>query len=413
MLGIRLSSLLGIVGGIAFGAYLTSPLVAALSDGVQADDLLVAEQVQVSLISAAFYLVSLMVVLTGGTFVIVYVHELGHLLVGSAFGFEPLYFMAGPILIDLGGERIRLRTNPMRRYVGGAVAFIAPAVTAGRLAQRWFWMAAAGPIANIAFGLLVVSLAGVEPLGESLPGWVAGIGLLSATMGILNLMPLKRFGISDGMHLWVLARGGERAARLLRQVQFGRWVMSPTRPAAWPDDVVAAAEATAATWPLFRPIGDADDRFGAAQILVYRYADRGEFGRLEELLARITAAPRSPYQRRFATLALFDVLFALQLAAWSGQPRHARAILESVPAKATIRVNSVWHAAWAAVHLAEGSRQRAAEEAQRALKLLERFGLRSGADQAEHGWVKTILDEATSPRRHRNGGDAAAVASSN
>jgi hypothetical protein len=336
-----------------------------------------------------------MVVLTVGTFVIVYVHELGHLLVGSAFGFEPLYFMAGPILADLGGERLRIRTNPMRRYVGGAVVFIAPAVAAGQLAQGWFWMAAAGPIANVAFGLVVVILAAVEPLDGSLAGWIAGTGLLSAAMGVLNLMPLKRFGISDGMHLWVLARGGARAARLLRQVQFGRWVMSPTRPAAWPDELVAAAEAIAATWPTFRPIEDADDRVGAAQILFYRYADRGEYSRLGDLLARITAAPRSPYQQRFGTLALFDVLFALQLAAWAGQPRHARAILESVPAKATVRVNSFWHAAWAAVHLAEGSRERAAEEARRALKLLERFGLRSGADQAEQQWVQRLLDQAT------------------
>ena len=94
MLGTRITPLLGIICGIALGAYLTSPLVAALSDGIQEGDLLIAEQVKASLISAAFFLASLMVVLTVGTFVIVYVHELGHLLVGSAFGFEPLYFMA-------------------------------------------------------------------------------------------------------------------------------------------------------------------------------------------------------------------------------------------------------------------------------------------------------------------------------
>jgi hypothetical protein len=161
--------------------------------------------------------------------------------------------------------------------------------------------------------------------------------------------------------------------------------------------LIAEAEASVADWPTDWPIDETDDRPGAAQLLFYHYADSAQFGRLGDLFGRITASPRSDHQRRFGTLAGLDTLAALHFAAWASDPVRARALLERVPQKATIRANSIWHAAWAAVHLAEGNRSRAAGEARTARRLLRRFGLRSGGDRAEQRWIETVLSRSEAP----------------
>ena len=112
----------------------------------------------------------------------------------------------------------------------------------------------------------------------------------------------------------------------------------------------------------------------------------------------IVVWPRTRFQQRLGLLTGHDVYHALYLAAWDGDPSRARQILEGVPERAPIRLNSLWNTAWAAIHRAEGNERRASQEAARALTRLRRFGLRSGADLAERGWIDSFTGRDSAQR---------------
>jgi hypothetical protein len=173
--------------------------------------------------------------------VVVLVHEVGHLLGGRLAGMRPLMLFAGPLHVDFGADRTRLRYNRVAGTFGGLAACIPrPDTSPGGYAT----LVVGGPLASAL--LAAIGLPG----GLALGGWAGGMlfatGALSLLIGCATLLPLRAGGfMSDGGQLLGIARGdAETTARLglaTLMAQSARGV----RPRDWDPRVLY--EATAAT----------------------------------------------------------------------------------------------------------------------------------------------------------------------
>jgi membrane-associated protease RseP (regulator of RpoE activity) len=133
-------------------------------------------------------------------------HELGHLLVARWMGapVSRIYIGCGPVLWrSRSQERLALVLRafplgmsvaiPNRRNLAGTV-YRSPRVD--------LWIAAGGPLASLLLTALCFGAARWLPLDYASAHGLVGVGLLSAALALLNLLPIPGL---DGGHLVMLA----------------------------------------------------------------------------------------------------------------------------------------------------------------------------------------------------------------
>ena len=182
------------------------------------------------------------------------VHELGHCLAGLMAGLEFDRIRVGPLELD-PYKRLTWQWN--RGTVVGGHALMLPK-SASNLRVRFAVYIAGGPIVNIACG---VALLKVMPTGNS---HFVGIAQLfvagSFLVGIGNLVPLRRYGVSsDGMKLVML---------LLNKSE--RWIFLLRRQAAAKHGEVFEEEVD----PVFAGRSDGSSDYVGANWAAYTVADR-------------------------------------------------------------------------------------------------------------------------------------------
>ena len=92
-----------------------------------------------------------------------FVHELGHSAVGLALGMKLRAFVVGPFQwrIESGKWSFQFRPIAILQGGGGATGIVAPVADFPR--ERFVWMIAAGPLANLVTGVLALWLAFTAP----------------------------------------------------------------------------------------------------------------------------------------------------------------------------------------------------------------------------------------------------------
>ncbi|MBO6575545.1 MAG: hypothetical protein JJ896_11130 [Rhodothermales bacterium] len=173
---------------------------------------------------------------------IVLVHELGHVSGGLAAGFRFVLLAAGPIVF---ARRSGLSLNrSLATFAGLAVSVPHRPETEG-LAGRMALVVAGGPAASLIVGLTAVLVAlsmtvsgGTQSVVRAL---IALFGLGSTLTGAATLIPVTAGGIpNDGARLWRLLRpshpGRAREAALLA---VGTQELSGVRPENWSADLLA------------------------------------------------------------------------------------------------------------------------------------------------------------------------------
>jgi len=192
-----------------------------------------------------------LVLLLGGAFLALPVHEAGHLLGGWLVGFRFCFFIAGPVRVVRDGSGIALRWNRNLSLYGGLAASIP--TDARDLTRRHAWMVASGPLTSVASGGASLALATILFGSGSGPGSVGEAALLlglltfgasSILIGLVTLIPATTSGFpTDGAQLlraWRDHPATDRNAAVLALTG----LQYTTRPREWSPDLVARAVET-------------------------------------------------------------------------------------------------------------------------------------------------------------------------
>lgn len=203
----------------------------------------------------------------------VVLHEAGHALAGLARGMRPVAFGVGPLRWDRGEAGWRFRRARGVAGIGGFAALLPEGRRGLSRADQAAYLLG-GPLAN----LLTAAACGAVLATVAVPGWLGGallgFGLGAAVLGVANLVPFHSQGWrSDGRGLLDLLRHSPEADLQQRLHRLLALNMAGVRPRDWPDSLIPAPMAEAASSPILAINGalmrltwamDRDDRAGAA-----------------------------------------------------------------------------------------------------------------------------------------------------
>jgi hypothetical protein len=160
------------------------------------------------------------------------IHELGHVLAGLCAGFRCRSYRVGPLVISRP-FRISLYRGP--GAIVNGVAELYPVATS-RLALRGVAMVAGGPVANF------LSAAAVLLLPHPLSVFSALFIAFSVANGVNDLIPFEsRLGVSDGRRIWMLLVQSERGERWLALLHLAGQLSDGVMPESLPTDFLAKA----------------------------------------------------------------------------------------------------------------------------------------------------------------------------
>jgi hypothetical protein len=247
------------------------------------------------------------------TWLVLAIHEAGHLIGGSVVGFRVFQFACGPVMLVREGERLRLRLNRVPAHWGG-LAGCMPVGTED-LRRRTGVFVAGGPLTT----LLSASVALVLAIAVADAAWTAVLAMFATlSIGILfaTLIPATTGGIpTDGARLIRLFRGGPDADRDVAIMALMAHSRAGVKPAAWDTDLVQRAVGTA-DGTMFEMTGRG--------FAVAHHLDAGRLDLARDHMTRLAAsAAVLPAQSRPAIL-----LEAAFMAAWYDfNPGRARELL--------------------------------------------------------------------------------------
>ena len=137
-------------------------------------------------------------------FVAVLVHELGHAAAAHRLGADVHAIVALPFEYRTKQRRLRLKWRAGRADLGGYVSYTLDRIDARR---KHMAIAVAGPVANLVLALLAGTVSASIGTASIAGALFGALSLLSAGMGIANLVPFKG---SDGDHIRQGFRAGAR-----------------------------------------------------------------------------------------------------------------------------------------------------------------------------------------------------------
>ena len=298
--------------------------------------------------------VPLVLSLLAVTFVVVAVHELGHLAGALSAGFRFQLLTVGPFTLYRDGERIRFRWNTDWMQMGGlAAALPGPGADVRRGAMR---MIVGGPLTSYLLALaggVLFTTAGEGALR------MAGMmfGLQSLAIGVMTSIPGAMGGyLSDGARYLQLRRGGMEAERWLAIAVFAAQNQAGERPRQW------RLEQATEDW-----VDGTPDGVMMAGALYCWELDRGNTAEAGEWLdrgmAHLDAAPAYLRPAMMVEAAWFE-------AAQRGRAAEARGWHDRMEASPLMPRWSLLRAE-AAVLAAEGRTEEAAAKRAEALVLLD------------------------------------------
>lgn len=214
-LGLALFVAAALAAGYAFGSLAKSSpaLVAALRP---------LKQISPVLLIAA---------IAGSAFLVILVHELGHLAGGWIAGFRFALLIVGPLQLERTGDNVRLRFNRQLALWGG-IAVCLPTSTAD-LRRKMATMVIAGPVASLLLALLALPLTLISPA-------FLFIAVLSAGITLVTGIPARTGPFyTDGARVRMLFQGGPEAERWIAVCLAYSYTLNGTRPRNWPADLVA------------------------------------------------------------------------------------------------------------------------------------------------------------------------------
>ena len=177
-------------------------------------------------------------------------HEIGHVLGGKAGGLRLSLLVVGPLHVQRYADgRLHWKLNMHPALIGGAASSEPNERT--DLRRAYLRMAAGGPLASLALGVLALALLVgtviTGPPTQGVLGHSAAPGLMvvaaaSLAMGFGTLIPITVSGfLSDGARAVRLMRPGPEAERHAAVMALGSYHVAGRRPRDWDPQVVQRA----------------------------------------------------------------------------------------------------------------------------------------------------------------------------
>ena len=173
--------------------------------------------------------IGLLVLLAMATF---FIHELGHVVVGVAAGYQFHFFTAGPITI----ERNRIKANPNWAYFGGIASCSPKTDNLQIISRQHLWFAAGGPIFSIVVALVSL-IAGFLIDAQ----YVNIFGVMNLGIFLVTAIPFKGALKSDGRVIWELLKEGVEKEQFVSSLLLLKEMMSHTQPANWSKNMIEQA----------------------------------------------------------------------------------------------------------------------------------------------------------------------------
>ncbi len=167
-------------------------------------------------------------------YVMVAIHEAGHVVAGLCVGFRIRTYRVGPLMIS---RPFRLSFYRGPGAIVQGIVELMPVAT-DHLAWRGFVMVLGGPVANFVTATVVFLLP------TSATFFSAGLIIFSVVNGVSDLLPFEsRLGISDGRRIYMLLRHRSRGERWLALLRLAGQVNDGVLPEAMSANDLAKAVA--------------------------------------------------------------------------------------------------------------------------------------------------------------------------
>ncbi|HSL85774.1 MAG TPA: M50 family metallopeptidase [Bacteroidales bacterium] len=162
-----------------------------------------------------------------GVFLVINIHELGHLIVGKLLGYEFLMFRAG--IFSVHKENGRLRFSLVRNVGYGGLCAMLPKGDSDL--KDFAVYSTGGIIFNIITGILFI----LAPGYFSLPGVFSvplyGTGLVSVILALINAWPFFSMNQpTDGMMFYSIMKNSPLAERFYESAMLSQKLVAGTRP---------------------------------------------------------------------------------------------------------------------------------------------------------------------------------------
>lgn len=295
-------------------------------------------------------------------FIIILVHELGHLIAGFAVGLKFLMISVGPFKIQKTGESIRPGINRHLNASGGLTLMIPEHNDPDK--SKMFWFIAAGPLANFILGIITLSI--VVMLSDDQTGQTMNYilyllfttGFISIILGLVSIIPSESHAFeSDGRQILDMYRGGEKAISKQQLTILSVSILNGTRPREIDKSLL---QAVLSRLDSQSPVQAASARF----IEAYHLLDCGKYEDAERVLDSLIENLEKQKNPMLEGTLFAEKAFILS--AYHNSPKEAVPLLEKAR-KGYVEKQTLARAE-AAYHIACGDIQRGREIADKGLK---------------------------------------------
>jgi hypothetical protein len=304
-------------------------------------------------------------------------HELGHVAGGLLAGFRFIALVAGPLRVIATSQGIWIGLNH-NMDLGGGMATTLP-MDSRNLRLRLMAAVGGGPLSSLLLGLAAGGLAiGLLPGAPNLGALAAMAGLAGLAIFLATISPQQSGGVlSDGAQLLALLKGDLQMELHYLSLEIQAVSLQGARPREWPITRLRQA---------FIRGEQKDDNWAMAGLLAYYHAldngDTATAGRFLELMLGDYEGYSPSMRHGLALEVAFYQAYHCQ------DPARGRTWLERgrdglFGSHARLRAE-------AAVLLADGQPELAAEKARQGLGTAARFYDR-GLAQAEAEWIQAIV----------------------
>lgn len=253
---------------------------------------------------------TLIISLVLSIFLVLLIHELGHVLGGLAFGNRFALLIAGPLKVENENGKLKWSLNRSLSAFGG-LAMTIPVSTENFKARRTTTVAA-GPGASLLLALLALAPIFFLPLHAlpmNLRFFLLCLGFLSFTIFVVTIIPMQSGGfMSDGAQLINIYRDNPAANRYEALLQLLAELQQGKRPKDISEEQVEKITALGY-----------DDTFGVSGLnyQYYRAIDRREWEEAEKYInlfqEKIKVFPKPFQSALWAEVAIYYSLIAPNL----------------------------------------------------------------------------------------------------